>query len=186
LKTGQDAPYGLGISIRQRNGRLIFEHGGEVGGYVAENVVYPDDHAALVVLTNEIASDAASEIAAQVEPLILTPPPAAVPSPAVATVAAFALKLQAIITGLQSSQIDRSLFTDDANDYFGKDTLADFRSSLAPLGTVTSVTPARSSLRGGMTFGVYKVAFSGGTSVLVTVYLESDGKIEQLLVVGKA
>jgi CubicO group peptidase (beta-lactamase class C family) len=185
LKSGRDAHYGLGIFITYKNGRLIFEHSGEVGGYVAENVVYPDEHAAVVVLTNEVASEAASEIAAAIEPLILPPPPAPAPSPAAGVVAAFAPKLQPILTGLQTSQIDRSLFTADCNDYFGKDALADFQSTLAPLGTITSVTPARSSLRGGMTFGLYKVAFSGGASVLVTVYLEPDGKIEQLLVIGK-
>jgi hypothetical protein len=48
------------------------------------------------------------------------------------------------------------------------------------------VTVERTALRGGMTFGEYKVTYSGGTAVLVTVYLIPDGKIEQLLVVGKA
>jgi D-alanyl-D-alanine carboxypeptidase len=186
LKNGKDAHYGLGIFIHQKNGRLVFEHSGEVGGYVAENVVYPNDHAAVVVLTNEIASEAASEIAAAIEPLILPEPPPAKPSPAAGIVAAFAPKLQPILTGLQTSQIDRSLFTADTNDYFNKETLADFQSTLGPLGTITSVAPLNSSLRGGMTFGLYKVTFSGGTSILVTVYLEPDGKIEQLLVIGKA
>jgi hypothetical protein len=37
-----------------------------------------------------------------------------------------------------------------------------------------------------MTFGSYRVAFSGGTTIIVTVYIEPDGKIEQLLVEGKA
>ena len=37
-----------------------------------------------------------------------------------------------------------------------------------------------------MTFSSYRVAFSSGTTLLVTVYLEPDGKIEQLLVIGKA
>jgi D-alanyl-D-alanine carboxypeptidase len=37
-----------------------------------------------------------------------------------------------------------------------------------------------------MTFSSYRVAFSNGTILIVTVYLEPDGKIEQLLVEGKA
>ena len=186
LKSGRDARYGLGIFIRRQNGRLVFEHSGEVGGYVSENVVYPDDHAAVVVLTNEVASEAASAIAEAIEPLILPAAPAPVASPAASVVAAFAPQLKVIMTGLQTSKIDRSLFTADCNDYFGKEALADFQSTLGPLGTVVSVIPARSSLRGGMTFGLYKVAFSGGTTVMVTVYLQPDGKIEQLLAVGKA
>ena len=82
-------------------------------------------------------------------------------------------------------QIDRGLFSSDANAYFNADALGDFQSSLSPLGTVQSVTRERAALRGGMTFGVYGVAYSGGTKVRVTVYLEPDGKIEQLLVEGK-
>jgi D-alanyl-D-alanine carboxypeptidase len=186
LKSGRDSHYGLGIFIGNKNGRRQFEHSGEVGGYVSENVVYPDEKAAIVVLTNEVASEAASEIAAAVAPIILPAAAAPAASPASGVVAAFAPKLKEIMTGLQTKQIDRSLFTADCNDYFGKDALADFASTLGPLGTVTSVTPQRNSLRGGMTFGLYKVSFSGGTSVMVTVYLQPDGKVEQLLVVGKA
>jgi CubicO group peptidase (beta-lactamase class C family) len=184
LKSGKDAGYGLGIFIGKRDGHRIFEHSGEVGGYVSENMVFPDDKVAIVVLTNEVASGAAGEIAGGVAGIVL---PAAKPAvtPASEVVAAFAPKLKGIMAGLQKSEIDRSLFTADTNDYFGADALADFQSTLGPLGEVVSVTPARTSLRGGMTFGLYKVAFSGGTTVMVTVYLQADGKIEQLLVVGK-
>jgi CubicO group peptidase (beta-lactamase class C family) len=185
LKSGKDSGYGLGIFVGKRGGHRMFEHGGEVGGYVSENMVFPDDHVAIVVLTNEVAASAASEIGGAIAALVL---PEAKPAttPATEVVAAFAPKLKTIMAGLQKGQIDRSLFTADCNDYFGKDALADFQSTLSPLGEVTTVTPARTSLRGGMTFGLYKVAFSGGTTVMVTVYLQADGKIEQLLAVGKA
>jgi hypothetical protein len=99
--------------------------------------------------------------------------------------AAFAPQLKTIMTGLQKGEIDRGLFTANCNDYYDADALADYKSSLGPLGAVTEVTKSRSSLRGGMTFGLYRVGFAGGTTVLVTVYLQTDGKIEQLLVVGK-
>jgi CubicO group peptidase (beta-lactamase class C family) len=190
LKDGRDAHYGLGIFIRRQGnaatGRLMFEHGGEVGGYVSENAVYPDDHAAIVVLTNEVASGAASEIAREIAPLILPPVPAPTPSAADATIAAFAPQLKTILTGLQTSHIDRSLFTANCNAYFDADTLADFQSTLAPLGNITSIAPSRSALRGGMTNSTYRVAFSSGTTLLVSIYLMPDGHIEQLLVEGKA
>ena len=44
---------------------------------------------------------------------------------------------------------------------------------------------AKSPLRLRRSLRLYRVAFSNGTTLLVTVYLEPDGKIEQLLVVGK-
>jgi hypothetical protein len=106
--------------------------------------------------------------------------------PATTTAAAFVPHLQTIIAGLQKGTLDRSLFTADCNDYFDAPALADYQSSLAPLGNVTSVTAGHASLRGGMTFSSYRVAFANGTTLLFTVYLEPDGKIEQLLVEGKA
>jgi len=37
-----------------------------------------------------------------------------------------------------------------------------------------------------MTFSSFRVEFAGGTTLIFTAYLEPDGKIEQLLVEGKA
>ncbi len=186
--TGHDTHYGLGVDVLTVDGHRILEHSGEVGGFVAENILFPDDHAAIAVLTNQEASEAAAAIAKQITPLVLPPAPTPAPAPAhAAKVAAdaFAPHLQTILTGLQKGAIDRSLFTADCNSYFDSTALADFQSSLSPLGAIGSVTTDRASLRGGMTFGSYRVVFSGGTTLLVTVYLEPDGKIEQLLVIGK-
>lgn len=181
LQNGESSSYGLGTFVREKDGHRELEHGGEVGGYVAENVVYPDDGLAIVALTNEVASSAASKVITAITPLLL---------PASASVEAsadpFAAQLKTILTGLQHSQIDRLLFTPDTNDYFNQDALSDFQSTLSPLGTITDITRTRTALRGGMTFGLYRVAFSGGKTLLVNVYLKPDGKIEQLLVVGKA
>ena len=170
------------------NGRKVIEHSGEVGGFVAENILFPDEHVAIAVLTNQEASGAAADITKQIAPLVL---PAAAPAatsavdPATTAAEAFAPHLQTIVAGLQKGNIDRSLFTANCNDYFDATALADYQSSLAPLGTITSVTVGRARLRGGMTFSSYRVAFSGGTTLLFTVYLQPDGKIEQLLVEGK-
>ncbi len=185
LKNGTDSHYGLGIFLRTISGHKAIEHSGEVGGFVAENMVFPDDGAAVAVLTNQEASGAASEIAQALLPVILASSNAASSSPANATAEAFAPQLKTIMSGLVQGRIDRALFTSDCNAYFDADALADFKSSLSPLGTVDSVTRESSALRGGMTFGVYRISFSSGANVRVTVYLEPDGKIEQLLVEGK-
>ena len=187
LANGKDSHYALGVEVLTQDGHRIIEHSGEVGGFVAENVIFPNDHAAIAVLTNQEASDAASDIARQIAPLILASTAAPTPAnPAKTTAEAFASHLQTLLTGLQKGAIDRSLFTADCNDYFDATAIADYQSSLAPLGSITSVTTGNASLRGGMTFSSYRVAFSNGTILIVTVYLEPDGKIEQLLVEGKA
>lgn len=188
LKDGKDSGYGLGIDVHQRtfpDGSVHreLEHGGEVGGFVAENVLYPEDRTAIVVLTNEVASSAASSIANAIKPLLYTPASFSVNLGKPADT--FAQELKKIMTGFQSRQIDRSLFTDDCNSYFSADALADFQKTLAPLGTVTDAKLVRSNERGGMTYGAYLVSFSGGSSVVLSTYRMKDGKIEQLLVVGK-
>ncbi len=177
LKDGKDSRYGLGIFVGKSPRGLELEHSGEVGGFVAENEVFPEQGVAIAVLTNQEASSAASQIANAIEPLVL-------PATAAAT-DSFASKLQGILSGLAKGEIDRSLFTADCNDYFNADALSDYKSSLTPLGTIASVTRARESLRGGMSFGLWRVAYTGGTTLLVTTYIQPDGKVEQLLVEGK-
>ncbi|MGC9200046.1 MAG: serine hydrolase domain-containing protein [Acidobacteriaceae bacterium] len=188
LASGKNSHYGLGMDVREEDGRRVLEHSGEVGGFVAEDVVYPDDHAAIVVLTNQEASEAASQIARQIAPLILPtrPSAAAQAKPAMATAQAFAPHLEAILAGLQKGRIDRALFTADCNDYFDVTALGDYQSSLSALGSLDAVTTSSAELRGGMTFGVYRASFSGGTTALISVYLQPDGRIEQLLVIGTA
>ncbi len=188
LASGKNSHYGLGMDVREEDGRRVLEHSGEVGGFVAQDVVYPDDRAAIVVLTNEEASEAASQIASQIAPLILPTKPSAgaQANPAMATAQAFAPHLRKILHGLQKGRIDRVLFTADCNDYFDATGLGDYQSSLSVLGSLETVTTFSAELRGGMTFGVYRAAFSGGATELISVYLRPDGRIEQLLVIGTA
>ena len=44
LANGDSSHYGLGtFMLRSCNGHREFEHGGEVGGYVSDNIIFPDD-----------------------------------------------------------------------------------------------------------------------------------------------
>ena len=182
LKNGKSTGYGLGIDVHDRNGHLELEHSGEVGGYVAENIVYPNDKIAIVVLTNEVASEAASEIGEQITQLLL---PTATASAAV-TADPVAAQLPGILAGFAKGQIDRSVFTANCNSFFSADALTDYTATLAPLGAVTGVERLKTNQRGGMTFGLYRISFAGGTKLLFDTYTLPDGKIEQLLVLGKA
>src|SRR5258707_7453576 len=62
LKDGKGTGYGLGVQVGERDGHRYIEHSGEVSGFVAENIVFPDDKAAVTVLTNEDASSAAGTL----------------------------------------------------------------------------------------------------------------------------
>ncbi|MGB9258039.1 MAG: serine hydrolase domain-containing protein, partial [Candidatus Korobacteraceae bacterium] len=172
LKDGVGTNYGLGVFVRNTNGHRVLEHGGEVSGFVAENIVMPDDKIAIVVLTNQDASEAASGIGNQVRALLLN---AANPNDPKQDAL-----MRKVYDGLQQGKIDRSLFTDNANFYFDEQALKDYAGSLGPLGAPQAFSQLRSSLRGGMTARIYQVKYSSKNLVII-VYEMPDGKIEQYM-----
>ena len=176
LKDGSDTHYGLGVFVAPRMGHASIEHSGEVSGFVSENIVFPDDKAAIVVLTNQDASPAASAIARQLAPIVL-----GLDTQLSAQAEAQALT---IFKGLQQGQIDRTLFTDNCNAYFDQQALDDFSSSLRPLGVPATFHQTSESLRGGMTFHSFNVTFKDSPQTLsVTTFTMPDtGKLEQYLV----
>ena len=176
LKNGAGTNYALGIGVDVQQGRRMLSHGGEVSGFVSNNVVYPDDRAAVVVLTNLDASAAAGQIARKISPLLFTT--------ADKKAEEELQRMRKIFDGLQHGQIDRSLFTDNCNSYFDEQALKDFAGSLGPLGTPVDFRQGSHSLRGGMDFRSYTVKFENGKTVRVTTFIMPDGKIEQYLVMA--
>ncbi len=178
LKDGENSHYALGLFIRNLDGHLAYEHSGEVSGFVSENVVFPNDKAAIAVLTNQDASPAASGIARALAPMMLGLNEAGSPA------AEAEKQAQEIFVGLQQGKIDRSLFTANCNAYFSKTALGDFESSLAPLGTPATFKQVAQELRGGMTFREFTVTFANSPQqVRVTTYTMPDGKLEQYLII---
>ena len=182
LKDGTSTGYGLGVQVLVRDGRRVVTHSGEVGGFVAQNTLFPDDKVAVAVLTNQEASPAAGAIARAVAPLVL----GGTGAPVAKEASAAGAQVKQILSGLQAGKIDRSLFTEDCNFYFSRETMDDFSSSLGKLGEVMTVKQTGEQLRGGMTFRRFQVEFGGGTGVVVTTYTTADGKLEQFLVEGKS
>ncbi len=173
LKNGVGTRYGLGVSVFSSNGHRTLEHGGEVLGFVAENIVLPDDKIAVAVLTNQDASSAAADIGKQVSALLLKAQNPQDPKQDEL--------MRKVYDGLQQGKIDRSLFTDNANAYFTAQALKDYADSLGPLGAPEAFTQTRSSLRGGMTERIYEVKYAK-KSLTIVIYQMPEGKIEQYLV----
>jgi D-alanyl-D-alanine carboxypeptidase len=171
LKNGASTQYGLGVGVSLVNGRRVLAHGGEVSGFTAQNAVYPDDRAAVIVLTNMDANRAAGNLANKIGEIIFAP---------IANGDSMA-KAKAILVGLQKGRIDRSLFTNNANAYFDKQCLDDLASSLAPLGAPTDFELVSEGLRGGMTARRYWAKFQKKT-LGVSTYATPDGKLEQYIV----
>ena len=175
LADGVATDYGLGVHVGMVNGHRVISHSGEVSGFTAQNTIYPDDAAAVVVLTNLDATSAPGVIAARIGSRLF----AATDS---ATQQATA-QVRSIFEGLQHHRIDRTLFSANANAYFSDQALADYASSLGPLGGPAAVQQVTQRLRGGMTYRAFRVRCDKAT-VFVTTFILPDGKFEQFQVEG--
>jgi CubicO group peptidase (beta-lactamase class C family) len=171
LKDGKGTHYGLGVDVVDREGHRSIEHGGEVSGFVSENMVLVDDGVAVAVLTNQDAVGAAAMIARLAAPVIAEYPPNDAEKQAIA-----------IFHDLQQGRIDRSLLAPNLNDYFTAEALSDFRENLAPLGEPLSFRQTGSnSQRGGMTFRSFLIVYPG-KRLRLTTFTYPDGKLEQYLI----
>jgi D-alanyl-D-alanine carboxypeptidase len=169
LKNGLRTRYGLGIGVSSFSGRRTLQHGGAVSGFTSENMVFPDDGIAVVVLTNDMPAEAASEIVHGIASLLLTDRK---------ELEARRDKARTIFENLQNGAMDRSLFTGDANDYFTEQAVKDLATSLKPLGAPQEFVQTNKEERGGMTFYAYRAKFSSAT-LGIWVRVMPDAKIEQ-------
>ena len=170
LKSGKETHYGLGVQVETRDGHRSIEHSGEVSGFVSDNVVLIDDGVAVAVLTNQDAVGAASTIAHLAAPVVAGYPLTAPEQQALG-----------IYHGLQQGRIDRSLLAPNLSDYFTPEALADFQSSLAPLGEPLTFKQVGDQLRGGMTFRAFRITYPD-RRLMLTTYTYPDGKLEQYLI----
>ena len=170
LKNGLATHYGLGVDVGTEAGHRAVSHSGEVSGFTAQNMVFPDERVAIAVLTNQDAAGAAGAITHGIAPLLFTTNDAATP--------AKLEQAKKIFDGLQHGAIDRSLFTDNANAYFSEQALKDFASGLEPLGPPQQFVQLSQSLRGGMTLRVYMIRL-GQKTLRAWTYEMPDGKLEQ-------
>ena len=170
LANGVGTHYGLGVNVNISDGRRVISHGGEVSGFTTENDVFPDDRAAVIVMVNLDASPAVGQIASRIASILFAP--AETPTTAMA---------RRIFEGLQKGEIDRALFTSNANAYFSETALKDFASSLGPLGALQEFAQIGQGLRGGMTLRRYRAKFATKT-LRITTFWMPDGKLEQFQV----
>lgn len=176
LNSGAGSRYGLGLGVSLSNERRVLSHGGEVSGFIADNTIYPDQRAAIVVLTNADANSAADAIGDKLKEIVFQGV-----SPADE---ASAKTARTIFDGLCGGKLDRALFSANANAYFTDAVLQEFAASLTVQGAVKSFKALRSGTRGGMDFRVYDVEMEKAKFQLVTRALP-DGKLEQFMLFPK-
>ena len=178
LNDGKDTGYGLGVTVGTGGGRRQVEHSGEAVGFLSENIVFPDDKVAVVVLTNSWFGNAVGVIAAGIANTILPP------APADATETAFTAKARIVFDQLRRGTLDRALLTGDANYYFDATAQADYKTSLGVLGEPTGFAAMGAPrLRGGFVSRGYRVTYPDRT-LRISTFAEpgENGRFEQFLV----
>ena len=168
LNNGKDTGYAMGLFVSKPNGHTMVEHDGEGAGSLTENRIYPDDGLAVVVLTNTMSGDAMIEIADRIAYMALPQ-------------SGEDAHIRQVFEGLQAGKIDRADFTDNCNGYMTEATVADFKSTLGPLGEPATFSLVRTEQRGGMEYRGYRLR-AGRKTLSLSVYVTKDGKIEQFLV----
>ena len=176
LANGVGSGYALGLDVALDSDRRLLEHGGEVGGFTAQNLIYPDDGVAVVVLTNQDATHASGLIAEDLSRLMFVDD-----SPQAAAAVAEAKR---ILVGLQQGRIDDARLTANAKSYFTPRALADLRSGLAPLGKPDKFELKHTGHRGGLVTRTYEATFAKKT-LRVVERSQPDGLIEQYTVSAK-
>ena len=169
LNNGAGSKYGLGMDVTLKNEHRVLEHGGEISGFISNNVVLPDDRIAIVVLTNSDTSEAASTISHDIEDALLA---AEVNDPRTQAT------MKTILQNLQQGKFDRTLFSKNGNAYFTDAVIHETAHQLTLLGKIKSFKAKRSSTRGGMETRVYDAEMAHKKLTVIT-RTWIDGGIEQ-------
>lgn len=167
LKDGSDTGYSLGLEAWHNHGRLGLGHSGSNVGSRAESRLWPSEKMAIVVLTNGGWADPGN-VVGRVATVVL--PPTAPEALA-----------RAVFAGFQKGQIDRRLFSDNANAYLTPAVLADQKAGLATLGPVRTFSRDDERDRGGMHVQTWKIETAKASLTAVEI-VRPDGKLEQFAV----
>lgn len=174
LANGTGTKYGLGLFVRTTaDGRLRWDHGGETSGFCSQNTIFPDDDTAIVVLTNGCGATT-SKVTGEIEAILF-------PAESDPAAAAALTKVRNLIVQLQTGHPDRGVMSEGLNAYFNEQAVADFTTSLRPLGDVESIVEKRSLHRGGLIYRYFSVK-TASKNFGVSTYFTPDGKLDQFIV----
>lgn len=178
LKDGNSTRYALGLDVSQMaNGHRRWGHTGGASGFLSSNRTYPDDRMAITVLSNG-EGDAYRIITQELEKLLFAD--AADPQ-----AAASLERTRQLFLGLQKGELERSAVTEDLSGFFSAAVLADFSSSLEPLGDIVNISQSNKKDRGGMAHRVFTITTASQKKLAVAVYVKPDGRFDQYLVSEK-
>jgi aspartate/glutamate racemase len=176
LNNGAGTRYALGLDVEMSSSRRVIGHDGGTSGFISRNIIFPDQKAAIVVLTNSDAANAASAISDKLRDVVFE------------SVSPLdnerREQAHRIFDGLRQGNLDRTLLSENALAYFTPEVVRDIAQGIAPLGAVKSFKLLRTGTRGGMDYRVYEIKLTKRELELVTRSLP-DGKVEQYMLSAK-
>jgi hypothetical protein len=159
--------YGLGVGMDAIAEHQRIRHNGGWTAYLSSNRVYPADRAAITVFINAGFSNSQDAIADAIEAVLFNDTDDT-------------RDVRSVFELLRSGSIDRSMLTDNGRYYFSAAVLADYRSSLSPLGELKRVVRYQpKGLRGGLTDEKYIFSFADRKLLCVVRAEPATGRIEQ-------
>ncbi len=164
LPNGTTSEYALGLFVSHRGGRTMFYHVGQGLGFLAVNRIYPAEHAAIVVLTNDSSALTFQHVADRLEYIIVPP-------------TRHDADARAVFASLQRGRPNRTLFKADLNAYFDARMVSIYAKSLGKLGAVVSFTLRSESDADGLTTRAYTVV-AGTHRLRLLEQTDVEGRIE--------
>ncbi len=168
LPNGTTSEYALGLFVSHRGGRTVFYHIGQGLGFLAVNRIYPAEHAAIVVLTNDSSALTFQHISDRLEYIIVPP-------------TRHDAEVRAVFASLQKGRPNRKFFKADLNAYFDARMISDYAKSLGKLGPVVSFTLRSESEADGLTTRAYTVV-AGTQRLRLVEQTDVDGRFESFQV----
>lgn len=170
LNNGVGSRYALGLNVRMVGDRRMLAHDGGVPGFMAANIVFPDDGLAIVVLTNGDFTDAAPAIAGRLQRLLLS---ALQPVGTART-----RQDEQILRGLQRGELERGRLSPNANGYYTEAVLQETAQVLQRAGALQSFELRSQGQLGGLDVRTYRATLQRQRYMVVT-RAGADGLIEQ-------
>jgi CubicO group peptidase (beta-lactamase class C family) len=173
LNDGTGTGYGFGVFLDTVRGHRRVHHNGILPGFWSENRIYPDDRAAVTVMVNaSYGGSPHAVIANGIEKLLILEQSGAAPA---ASPTDMALRLY---DQIGAGALDRSLLTEDANEYLSGQALSDYRQSFAQLGQPLAFMSVGSEQTAGVTANTW-LAVWPKAKLIITLRTRPDGKVEE-------
>lgn len=168
--------YGMGWVIDQRGGQRYLWHNGELAGYHAMNALLPEQHVAVIVMSNADSLHSQTTVSPERLASRVLDVVAPLPPPHFGNV--ITQRATEWLGRLQRFDIDRTQLTGQFSQYLTDQVV--IRANLKGYGPLQSMVPIESFQRSGDTVYVFDVKFARGAS-RYEFALTPDGKVDGLL-----